>query len=179
MLSWLQKETYPIAITFRLLVSNQMKEALLKCLQQAYARGHLRLTKRIHALLFILDGKPVAEVARILDSSKQSVYNYLKAFLLKKLESLKYTHLPGCPRKLTKTQRKKLRKLIDDGPEVAGYDCGCWSTGLIQDLILRGFKVAYTPHMWRNCPRISVIRTNEVVLCRTTLTMWLRSKQNV
>jgi len=90
--------------------------------------------------------KSVAEVARILDLSKQSVYNYIKAFLLKKLDSLKYKRPPGRPRKLTKTQRKELSELIDKGPEAAGYDCGCWSTALIQDLILTRFGVEYSPH---------------------------------
>jgi hypothetical protein len=40
---------------------------------------------------------------------------------------------------LTQTQRKELAKLIDDGPEAAGYDCGGWNTALIQDLEVDGF----------------------------------------
>ncbi len=123
-----------------------MKDALRQRLQQAYAKGQLRLIKRIHALLFVIDGKNIEEVANILDLSKQSVYSYLKAFLIKGTHSLKYKRPPGRPRKLTKTQRKELCKLIDDGPEAAGYDCGCWNTVLIQDLIMRKFKVTYSSH---------------------------------
>ena len=120
--------------------------ALLERLRQAYAQGRLRMIKRIHAILYILDGKSVTEVAEILSLSKQCIYNYIKAFLLKRLDSLQYKRPPGRPRKLTKTQRKELRKLIDEGPEAAGYDCGCWTTGLIQDLILTRFGVEYCPH---------------------------------
>ena len=50
----------------RLSLRKGEREALLKRLQQAYARGELRLIKRIHALLYIIDGKTVAEVAEIL-----------------------------------------------------------------------------------------------------------------
>jgi transposase len=123
-----------------------MKDALLQCLQQAYAKGQLRLIKRIHALLFVIDGKSIEEAANILDLSKQSIYSYLKAFLIKGMNSLKYKRPPGRPRKLTKTQRKELCKLIDDGPEAAGYDYGCWNTALIQDLISKKFKVTYSSH---------------------------------
>ncbi len=133
-------------LSFRIRINNQMEGTLLKRLQQAYAEGQLRLIKRIHSLLFIIDGKSVEATADILDISSSSVYNYLKAFLLKGLNSLKYKRPPGRPRKLTKTQRKELCQLIDDGPEAAGYDCGCWNTVLIQDLISEKYKVIYSSH---------------------------------
>lgn len=121
-------------------------EALLTRLHQAYARGELRLIKRIQALLYVIDGKTVAETAAWLKLSDQAIYNYLSAFLLNRLESLVYQRPPGRPRKLTKTQRRILVKLIDRGPEAAGYDCGCWDTVLIQDLIYTRFGVEYNPH---------------------------------
>lgn len=121
-------------------------DALLERLRQAYARGELRLIRRIHALLSIIDGKSVSEVAELLKLSLQTVYNYLSAFLLRRLDSLVYQRPPGRPRKLSKTQRKVLAKLIERGPEKAGYDCGCWDTVLIQDLIYTRFGVEYSPH---------------------------------
>jgi transposase len=121
-------------------------EALLERLRQAYAQGELRLIKRIHALLSIIEGKPVSEVANLLKLSSQAIYNYITAFVLKRLDSLVYKRPPGRPRKLTKTQRKVLAKLIERGPEKAGYDCGCWDTVLIQDLVYTRFGVAYHPH---------------------------------
>jgi len=121
-------------------------EKLVERLRQAYANGQLRLVKRIHALLYILDGKSIDETAAILNLSEQSVYNYVKAFILKGFDSLVYRRPPGRPPRLTKSQRKELSQLIDEGPEAAGYDCGCWTTGLIQDLILTRFGVEYNPH---------------------------------
>lgn len=119
--------------------------ALFERLHQAYARGQLRLIKRIHALLYLNDGKSVAQVAGILQLSDQTIYNFIKAFLLKGLDSLVYQRPPGRSPRLTKTQRKELSQLIDDGPEAAGYDRGCWDTVLIQDLILTRFGVEYSP----------------------------------
>jgi transposase len=118
---------------------------LVDCVRQAYTNGQLRLVKRIHALLYILDDKAVDEVVAILDLSEQTVYNYISAFILKGFDSLAYRRPPGRPAKLTKTQRKELESLIDAGPEQAGYDCGCWNTALIQDLILTRFSVEYSP----------------------------------
>jgi transposase len=129
----------------KLRFSNATLLALYRRLRQAYARGQLRLIKRIHALLYLADGKRVAQVAEILQLSQQAIYNYIKAFLWKGLDSLVYKHPPGRPPRLTKTQRKELSQLIDDGPEAAGYDRGCWDTVLIQDLILTRFGVAYHP----------------------------------
>ena len=121
-------------------------EALLERLQQAYARGELRLIKRIHALLYLIEGKSVSEVVDLLKLSVQTIYNYISAFVLNRLDSLVYQRPPGRPRKLTKTQRQVLAKLIERGPEKAGYDCGCWDTILIQDLIYTRFGVEYNPH---------------------------------
>jgi transposase len=47
---------------------------------------------------------------------------------------------------LTKSQKKELGEMIDKGPEEAGYDYGCWTTALIQDLILTRFGVKYSVH---------------------------------
>jgi transposase len=134
-----------MSIAIRLQVSNSILTGLYEHLQRAYVMGHLRLVKRIHALLCIIDGKDVAEVATILKLSTQTIYNYVKAFILNQLHSLVYRHSPGRPAKLTATQQKELGEIIDAGPEAAGYDCGCWSTILIQDYILNRFGVEYAP----------------------------------
>jgi transposase len=132
-------------LAFRLEVSREILAGLYEHLQKTYVMGHLRLVKRIHAILYIVEGKGVAEVANMLNLSVQTLYNYLKAFLLHQLKSLLYRHSPGRPAKLNAAQRKELGKTIDAGPEIAGYDCGCWSTTLIQDWIFNRFGVEYAP----------------------------------
>ena len=132
-------------IAFRLQVSNQVLTKLYERLQQAYLMGQLRLVKRIHALLYIIDGKGVSEVMTILNLSSATIYNYVKAFILNQLDSLVYRFSPGRPSKLNEAQRKELGDVVDAGPEAAGYDCGCWSTILIQDWIFNRFGVEYEP----------------------------------
>ena len=94
-----------MSIAIRLKLSNTMLTSLYERLQKAYDMGQLRLIKRIHALLYIVDGKDVAEVANILKLSLQSVYNYVKAFILKQLDSLVYRFSPGRPAKTSKTPK--------------------------------------------------------------------------
>jgi transposase len=122
------------------------RAALLDRLHQAYQKGEVRLLRRIHALLYFFEGKTVAEIVEVLDLSVQTIYNYLKAFILNRLDSLVYQRPPGRTPKLSKTQKKVLAKLIDRGPQAAGYDCGCWDTTLIQDLILTRFGREYSAH---------------------------------
>jgi transposase len=120
------------------------RKALLQRYRDARALGELRLAKRIEALLYLAEGDSLAEVSNQLAVCEQTLRNYLKAFLLKGWESLAYRTAPGRPAKLTPTQKKELVDLVTAGPEAAGYACGCWTTGLIQDLILNRFGVAYS-----------------------------------
>ena len=122
------------------------RKSVLARLHQAYARGPLRLVRRIHALLGLVDGQSIAEVAESLQLGEQTVRDYLHAFLHQGVESLLYQRPSGCPPKLTKSQRKELTQLILQGPEAAGYATACWSAVLLQDLIQRRFGVAYHPH---------------------------------
>jgi len=121
------------------------KELLFNHLHRAYKTGSLRLVKRIQAILFLVDGKSVSEVALMLALSEQTIYNYICAFLHRRLESLAYKRPSGRPPRLTQSQKKELCKIIDGGPEAAGYDSGCWDSSLIQDWLLTQFGVEYTP----------------------------------
>ena len=129
----------------RICLSSSSRRSLVERLQQAYAGGHLRLVKRIHALLCVVDGKSVAEVSDLLQLGEQTVRDYIRTFILKGVDSLSYKQPSGRPPKLTKTQRKELANLITAGPEAAGYASGCWTAIVIQDLILCRFGGEYHP----------------------------------
>ena len=130
----------------RIRLGKSSREVLVQQLQQAYASGHLRLVRRIHALLYIVETKSVAEVSQMLQLAEQTVRDYVRGFLVKGVASLLYKRPPGRPPKLTKTQRKELSALITAGPESAGYLSGCWTAVMIQDLVLSRFHVQYHPH---------------------------------
>lgn len=129
----------------RISLNNKKQAQVLERLRQAEALGQRRLIKRIEAVLWIIQGEVAEVVANILGLSERAVQNYVSAFIRKGVASFEYRHSPGRPAKLTKTQKEKLMRFIDKGPEAAGFDQGCWTTGLIQDLIWREFKVEYSP----------------------------------
>ncbi len=56
-----------------------------------------------------------------------------------------YRARPGRSPKLTEAQRRKLRQLVVDNPEAAGYTSTCWTAGMIADLIWLRIKVDYAP----------------------------------
>ena len=117
--------------------------ALTETLRKAYSNGDLRLVRRIPALLACGKGEAIDEVAATWGVVQQTIYNWLKAFLLDGMDSLVYRSSPGRPPKLTKTQKRRLKELIEAGPLAAGYASGCWTSLLIQQLILREFGVLY------------------------------------
>jgi transposase len=119
---------------------------LTRRLQAAFRGGNLLLIKRLSALLLLAERRPVRRVAERLGVCKQTIYNWLHAFVLDRYDSLPTRRPPGRPAKLTAAQRQRLCELIDAGPEAAGYRTGCWNTALIQDLIVREFQRCYNVH---------------------------------
>jgi transposase len=129
----------------RIALSGQTRKVLGSRLQQAYASQATRLVRRIHALLWLADGKPVAEIAETLDLGDQTVRDWLQAFVLDGPASLFYRLPKGRPTKLTPSQRQELHSLVAAGPEAAGYLSACWTSGMVADLIKLRFKVDYHP----------------------------------
>jgi transposase len=129
----------------RIALSAQMRKSLASRLQQAYAASATRLVRRIHALLWLVDGKSVGEVAQTLDLGEQTIRDWLHTFLLQGLESLYYRASTGRPTKLTEAQRRELKAFVLEGPEECGYESACWTSAMIADLIRLRFKVDYHP----------------------------------
>ncbi|MCA1599677.1 MAG: IS630 family transposase [Chloroflexi bacterium] len=121
-------------------------KALRMAWQQALRAGNKRLVTRISALLHLSDGRAVAEVAERVGAGESTVYAWLRAFILRRFASLCYGISPGRPRKLTPTQRDRLKALVAAGPRAAGYPSGCWSSLMLQDLVYREFGMCYNAH---------------------------------
>jgi transposase len=111
-------------------------KSLIQRLEQAYAAGDLRLVRRISALLGLAKGETVTEVAETSSVTRQTIYNWLKAFMLQGMDGLAYRWSRGRKPRLTKTQKKRLSELVKAGPLEAGYATGCWTSLLIQQLLL-------------------------------------------
>lgn len=114
--------------------------------RQGWRDGDMRVIRRTQALLEVGAGRPVPAVAARLGLGVATVYGWLHDFMLAGVASLRYGHGPGRPSKLTPSQKRRLRDLLDAGPLAAGYPSGCWSALFIQDLILREFGRLYNSH---------------------------------
>jgi transposase len=131
---------------FKLRFTSSTRQGIEAKLRLAYATQNLRLIKRISALLQLGQGDSVTQVAQTFGLAEQTVRDYLHAFLKRGLASLKYKTSPGRRNKLTARQRQQLKSWVKAGPLKAGYECGCWSSLMLQDLIEQRFGVYYHPH---------------------------------
>jgi len=75
--------------------------------------------------------------------ARQTIYNWLSAFLDQSWDSLNYRFAPGRPPRFTKTQKEELYTWVKERPEACGFASGCWTTILIQELIWKKFGVLY------------------------------------
>lgn len=118
---------------------NQLRSRL----HQAYADGDIKAVRRISVLLMVAEREGLEKILATWNVSRQTISNWLKALVYMGLESLKYTKPQGRPAKLTKSQKAELCALLESGPEACGFDSGCWTSILIQELIRTRFGVLF------------------------------------
>jgi transposase len=126
-------------ITFLPKTVNQLRMHL----QQAYELGNLKGVRRISVLLMVSEQEAMEKIIAVWDVSRQTIIHWVKSLMWKGFDSLQYEKPKGRPAKLTKTQKDQLRVLIKQGPEACGYDSGCWTSILIQELIRTRFGVLF------------------------------------
>ena len=131
---------------FKVRLTGVTIKALEQVLRQGFRNGDVRVVRRVHALLGVGAGRPVALVAERLGLDATTVYGWLHAYMVDGLATLRYSRAPGRPSKLSPTQKRRLCELIEAGPLAAGYPSGCWSTLFLQDLIQRKFGQLYNHH---------------------------------
>lgn len=130
----------------RITLKRQTKEMLKKALKNAERQGHIRLVKRILAILFIVDGYHKKEIAIKLGLSSESIRLWVIKFAVYGIKGLYSKKSSGRPKKLTKSQRKELAEIIDNGPAEAGFSANCWRSPMIQNLIYEKYGVFYSVH---------------------------------
>jgi len=128
----------------RVRFSQPIVKQLLWHLRLAWRCGDTGRIRRLTALVGLADGRPVAELAERLAVSDETIYAWLRAFLLDRWASLQRRHSPGRPPKLPPAQKQRLKEVIAAGPEAAGYPTGCWNSAVVQALIAREFGVLYS-----------------------------------
>ena len=117
---------------------------LLWQLRLAWRCGDKERIRRLTALVGLAEARPVAELAERLGVCEETIYAWLRAFVVDRWASLQRRTSPGRPPRLTPSQKARLKEVITAGPEAAGYPTGCWNSALVQDWIEREFGVLYS-----------------------------------
>jgi transposase len=90
---------------------------------------------RALALLWLADGRPVAEVAELLRVSRQSVYNWVSRFERRDAEGLRARLLDaprsGRPPTASGIIDPLIAEVIDGDPRELGYRSTNWTAGLL------------------------------------------------
>ena len=134
-------------LSFRLRLSGRQREALYRRLSGARQRGDHRIETRVLTILGVADGYGIEEVAKLFQVSGQTVRNWLQTLFTGGIDELvRMKRSPGRPAKLTKTQRRELARLLDAGPQAAGFTGACWRSPMVQVLIEERFGVLYSVH---------------------------------
>jgi transposase len=130
-----------------ILFSKAILEKWHKELQIAYKRDNIKTYRMIQALIWYGEGQSVSEMAKFLQVTTKTIYNWTKSFICKGFSWLIRQLYVGRGRKskLTKAQISELYEMIVSGPEACGFTCGIWNTALIAELILLKFGVKYNP----------------------------------
>jgi transposase len=131
-------------LSFHLGLSDAQRTELEGELLKARQAGDLRRVIHVLSILALADGMAVREIARMLKVSHEAVRAWFKRYLLDGVRGLRAKKSPGRPPKLTKSQRRELCQLIDEGPAKAGLSGNCWRSPMIQRLIQERFGVFYS-----------------------------------
>jgi transposase len=143
----------------------------LKALQQ----------RRLRAARLLEKGAPQAEVARLLDVSRQSVSVWAKKLEAEGTEALKANPL-GRPGSFDAAQRHELTRLLKRGALAAGFPNELWTLPRVGALIKDRFGHQYSDvHVWRllrtlgfSCQRPSgrAIQRNEAAIREWKQQQW-------
>ena len=131
----------------RLTFEKEIVDRLKKEVALAEKLNNLHLYKIVTCLLLIQEGTPVSTIARQVNISSRTVYDWLKKFIVRGFSWLIGKHYKGRGRKarLNDEQKEELYEVVVKGPEACGYDRGIWNSAMIVIEIEKRFGVTYSP----------------------------------
>lgn len=127
----------------RFTMSPSYRKAVEHQLKTAQHLGKLRQVKYCLAILAVMDGQRLAQVALVLRVHEKTVAAWVCAFCCYGLQGAPHKKPSGRPPKLTSTQKEALATLLEEGPVKAGFSGACWRSPMIQELIYDRFGVFY------------------------------------
>jgi transposase len=106
--------------------------------------------RRRRAIALLAQGLSLSEVARRVQASVSSVYQWRQAWRAGGAEALVPKPVPGAPRKLTDAQRQQLVELLLQGARANGFANELWTLKRVAAVLQVHFGVRYHPsHVWK------------------------------
>ena len=106
--------------------------------------------RRRRAIVMLGKGNSLSAVARMLGVAPISVSRWRDAYDVGGDRALTSKPAPGRPTKLSVAQRRKLIRLLRQGPRAHGYRNELWTLKRVARLITKQFGVHYDPSsIWR------------------------------
>ena len=105
--------------------------------------GHVRQVQYLLAILAVIDGQSVEQVALVLRVHAKTIATWVQVFCCYGLQGAPRHKPTGRPPKLTPTQKAALATLIEEGPVKAGFSGACWRSPMVQQMIFERFGVYY------------------------------------
>ena len=131
-------------LSFRLTITAAQRQALDRTLTTAQQLGDLRLVKFILTIFAVVHYQQTEQAALVLQLSVAQVEAYVHKFLCYGVRGVAFKRSTGRRPKLTTAQQRELCRLIEAGPQAAGFSGACWRSPMIQQLIKDRFGVSYS-----------------------------------
>jgi transposase len=107
--------------------------------------------RRRRAIELVKEGERPSEIARFLDVSRVSVYNWKKKY--RDSGDLTAAKKPGRPRRLSNEQLETLRSLLAQGAIAHGWANDLWTAKRVTKIIQRHFGIKFSIHHVRTILR--------------------------
>ncbi|MFT4066488.1 helix-turn-helix domain-containing protein [Paraburkholderia sp.] len=115
------------------------------------------VARRLAAGQKLLDGMPVAQVAKEMGMAKTTVERYRKLLDEGGLEALRNMSVGGRHSALDMTDLEWLAQALRGSPRDYGFDADGWSNARMRELINRQFGISYSRvYVWQLATRLGV-----------------------
>jgi transposase len=124
---------------------------LRRLIERARKDNDLSTWNRARAVLGYVEGKSATDIAVELQADRSTVSRWIAAYAQRGIPALSPGKAPGAVPKLSDEHMAKVGRLVEAGPEAAGFDSGVWTARMVGELIRRRFGVAYH---WKYVPEL-------------------------
>ena len=145
--------------------------------------------RRRRALALCDTGLSLNEVGRRIKCAPSSVLRWFRARRRGGPEALRVRFSPGRPLKLSESERRRLLRLLLQGPQAHGYRTQLWTTARIAEVIRREFGVDYhrdhvgrlmhSLHWSPQIPETRALERDEQAIQRWKRKEWPRVKKTL